>query len=109
MKYDVYTDPFGMLKFQTQATLMAMEASAVIWMRVMGWAGMWSVLPSENTRMVTEKQKAFAEAGTRMVLGTMKGQEAHKTLGHALKPIRKTTKSNVGRLIKRGPKSPNRK
>ncbi|MFW8595516.1 antifreeze protein [Cribrihabitans neustonicus] len=104
MKYDFYTDPFAMLKFQTQATLMAMEASAVIWMRVMGWAGVWSVLPSENSRMVTEKQKAFQQAGTKLVLGAMQGQEAAKTLSQAIKPIRRTTKSNVGRLAKRGPK-----
>lgn len=104
MRYDIYLAPFAMMKFQTQATLMTMEASAVIWMRVMGWAGLWSVLPSENTRMVTEKQKAFYTAGTKLLLGTMQGQNVDKTLGQALRPIRRTTKSNVGRLIKRGPK-----
>ncbi|MEQ8896963.1 MAG: antifreeze protein [Roseovarius sp.] len=97
-------NPFALLQLQTQATLMAMEAGAVIWMRMMGMAGMWSVLPSENARMVTEKQTAFAEAGTRMMLGIMKGQESQKTLSHALKPIRKTTRSNVTRLVRRGPK-----
>ncbi|KZY35839.1 hypothetical protein A3731_02405 [Roseovarius sp. HI0049] len=97
-------NPFALLQLQTQATLMAMEAGAVIWMRMMGMAGLWSVLPSENARMVTEKQKAFAEAGTRLMLGTMKGQDSQKTLGHALKPIRRTTKSNVTRLTRRGPK-----
>ncbi|MFW8635324.1 antifreeze protein [Cribrihabitans pelagius] len=104
MKYDFYTDPFAMLKFQTQAALTAMEASAVIWMRVMGWAGVWSVLPSENSRMVTEKKKAFHQAGTKLVLGTMKGQDAAKTLSQAIKPVRRTTKSNASRLAKRGPK-----
>ncbi|MGY3438356.1 MULTISPECIES: antifreeze protein [unclassified Marinovum] len=91
-----------MMKVQTQATLMAMEASAVIWMRVMGWAGVWSVLPSENSRMVTEKQKAFHDAGSKLILGTMRGQDVEKTLSQALKPIRRTTKSNVSRLSKRG-------
>ncbi|MEQ8290687.1 MAG: antifreeze protein [Roseovarius sp.] len=97
-------NPFALLQLQTQATLMAMEAGGVIWMRMMGMAGLWSVLPSENARMVTENQKAFAEAGTRLMLGTMKGQDSQKTLGHALKPIRRTTKSNVSRLTRRGPK-----
>ncbi|QEW28617.1 hypothetical protein [Roseovarius indicus] len=97
----VFANPFALLTLQTQATLMAMEAGAVIWMRMMGMAGLWSVRPSENARMVTEKQKAFTEAGTRLMLGTMKGQT---TLSHALRPIRRTTKSNVTRLTRRGPK-----
>ena len=104
MKHGMIPNPFALLQLQTQATLMAMEAGAVIWMRMMGMAGLWSVLPSENARMVTEKQKAFAEAGTRLMLGTMKGQDSQKTLSRALKPIRRTTKSNVTRLTRRGPK-----
>ena len=100
----VFANPFALLTLQTQATLMAMEAGAVIWMRMMGMAGLWSVRPSENARMVTEKQKAFTEAGTRLMLGTMKGQNTQTTLSHALKPIRRTTKSNVTRLTRRGPK-----
>ena len=104
MKYDACFSPFAMLKFQTQATLMTMEASAVIWMRVMGWAGLWSVLPGENARMVTEKQKAFYSAGTKLLLGTMQGHDIDKTLRQALRPIRVTTKANADRLIKRGPK-----
>lgn len=104
MKHGMIPNPFALLQLQTQATLIAMEAGAVIWMRMMGMAGLWSVLPSENARMVTEKQKAFAEAGTRLMLGTMKGQDSQKTLSRALKPIRRTTKSNVTRLTRRGPK-----
>ncbi|KUP90732.1 hypothetical protein [Tritonibacter horizontis] len=96
-------DPFAFVKFQTQATLMSMEAGAVIWMRLMGMAGLWAVAPGENTRMVTEKQQAFHKAATAMVTGTMKGQGLDKTLDQALRPIRRTTKSNVGRLVKRGP------
>ena len=100
----VFANPFSLLTLQTQATLTAMEAGAVIWMRMMGWAGIWSVLPSENARMVTEKHKAFTEAGTRLMLGNLKGQNTQTTLSHALKPIRRTTKSNVTRLTRRGPK-----
>lgn len=103
MKKATIPDPIELMKFQTQATLMMMEASAVIWMRVMGMAGFWSVLPSENARMVNEKQKAFGQAATIMARGTMAGQDLDKTLGQALRPIRRTTKSNVGRLMKRGP------
>jgi len=97
-------NPLELLPLQTQAGLMAMEASAVIWMRMMGWAGMWSVPPSENKRMVSEKHKAFSEAATIMIRGTVAQQDVDKTLSQALKPIRRTTKSNAGRLIKRGPK-----
>ena len=47
---------------------------------------------------------SLTEAGTRLMLGTMKGQNTQTTLSHALKPIRRTTKSNVTRLTRRGPK-----
>lgn len=103
MKSNYYGAPFALFGLQAQATMMAMEAGAVIWMRTLGAVGAWAVTPGENDRMISEKQKAFYDAGSALMLGAMRGQDAEKTLSQALRPIRRTTRSNVRRLTKRGP------
>lgn len=95
--------PAALLRLQTQFALMAMEANAVIWMRLWGMAGLWNVTRSEPTRMVREKQTAFAKASSAAAMAAMTGRDPASA---ALKPIRNRTRSNVRRLGKRGPKRP---
>ncbi len=93
--------PAALIRLQMQMAMMAMEASAVIWMRMMGMAGAWNVAGGENARMVREKQVAFVKAAQDASLAAMTGRNAAAA---ALRPVRRKTRSNVHRLARRGPK-----
>ncbi|MFY0635094.1 MAG: antifreeze protein [Vannielia sp.] len=93
--------PAALIRLQMQMAMMTMEASAVIWMRMMGMAGAWNVTGGENARMVREKQVAFVKAAQGASLAAMGGRDVAAA---ALRPLRQKTRSNVSRLAKRGPK-----
>ncbi len=95
-------DPFSMMRLSHQLAWMSVEAGSVIWMRGLGMMGLWNVSKSENLRMITEKQAAFAEAGRAAFSATWKGETPDAALAAAVKPIRRTTKSNSRRLVRRG-------
>ncbi|MGR3793863.1 antifreeze protein [Vannielia sp. SX4] len=94
-------NPTALLRLQMQMAIMTMEASAVIWMRMMGMAGTWNVAAGENGRMVREKQRAFAKAAQEASVAAMQGRNVGAA---ALRPLRRKTRSNVVRLARRGPK-----
>ncbi len=87
-----------------QMTAMALEAQAVIWMRLWGMAGAWNVSPGENRRMVAEKVKASLQAQQSAALALAAGKSPVQAVAAAVKPIRRKTSSNLSRLSKRGPK-----
>jgi hypothetical protein len=82
------------------------EAQSVIAMRLMGMAGLWSVTPHENTRMVTEKMHAVTKGMTDANRAALSGHSPDRIVAAALKPIREKTRANSKRLAKRGPKRP---
>ncbi|MBV7377544.1 antifreeze protein [Maritimibacter dapengensis] len=84
-----------------QAGMIVAEAQAVIAMRLWGMAGMWSVTPYENTRMVSEKAGAWTRAMLSAGIAATNGGDVAKA---AMRPVRAKTKSNARRLAKRGPK-----
>lgn len=88
-----------------QLSRIALEARAVIAMRLWGMAGLWAVAPSENRRMVSEKAAAFTRSGTAAVQATLKGQSPAQIVDASLRPIRRKTRSNVRRLSRRGPRT----
>ena len=81
---------------------MMAEAQAVIAFRVLGMAGVWSVTPSENARMITEKTKALRQSATAASKATLQGKSPEKVLARALTPIGSKTAANYKRLSKRG-------
>lgn len=91
-------------KASYQMTAMSMEASAVIWMRMMGMAGGWNVSPSENSRMVSEKISAVMEAQQLATKALASGKSPLEAATAALKPMRRRTSANLSRLSKSGPK-----
>jgi hypothetical protein len=95
--------PFEAMRLSMQTAMMLAEANMVIGMRLMGMSGMWRMKPSENARMVTEKQAAGAEAALAMGRAVMLGGNAARVLEAGLKPVARRTKANVKRLAKRGP------
>ena len=75
----------------------------VMAMRIAGMAGYWSVVPSENARMVSEKAPAFAEAGVAMGRAMMHGADPATMVRAWARPIRRRTGANARRLSRRGP------
>jgi hypothetical protein len=88
-----------------QAGFVMAEANAVITMRLMGMAGVWSVSPSENAQMLSEKVYASTKAVTDASRVAMSGGRPDEITAAVIKPIRQKTRSNARRLSKRGPKS----
>jgi hypothetical protein len=85
---------------------MLAEAQAVIAMRMMGMAGMWSVAPTETTRMISEKGAAYSSAMKAAGRAAMSGKRPDEIAEAALRPIRRKTRSNSRRLARRGPGRP---
>ena len=85
----------GMLAFETQM---------VMAMRIAGMMGAWSVLPSENKRMVDEKAPAFAEAAYVAGAAALSGKRPDQVLDVWTRSIRRKTRANARRLGRRGPK-----
>ena len=87
-----------------EVSLIMIEAHTVINMRLMGMAGLWSVAPQENTRMVTEKLEAMVQASTDAGMVTLRGGSPDEIAAAVIAPIRKATRANAKRLGKRGMK-----
>ncbi|WP_299651654.1 antifreeze protein [uncultured Jannaschia sp.] len=90
-----------LLRLQMRTAQMMMEAQTVIGLRMLGMAGVMSAAPDENTRMVTEKQTAFAQSGLAAVGALMAGKTPAQAYGMALTPIGRATRANSRRLSRR--------
>ncbi|MBF9033555.1 antifreeze protein [Rhodobacterales bacterium HKCCE2091] len=97
-------DPFAPMRLGLSFAAMLTEANMVIAMRVAGMAGLWSVTPSENARMIGEKAAAFTHATIESQKAILRGTEPFTAAERALAPIRKQTRANARRLVRRGPK-----
>ena len=104
MKHVRYVTPLDLWSNAMQAGFILAEANAVISMRLLGMAGMWSVSPSENARMVSEKVYASTRALTDASKIALSGGRVDEISSAAMKPIRQKTRANTKRLAKRGPK-----
>jgi hypothetical protein len=98
--------PAQMIALSMKTGMMLMEAQMVIGMRMMGMAGLWRVLPSENARMSAEKVAAVRASAIATSKAIMTGRSSSFIAEAALKPIARRTKSNVKRLAHRGPGKP---
>ena len=95
-------NPIAYWSAAAQVGMVMAESQAVITMRLLGMAGIWSVTPSEDSRMVSEKIKALTEAATASTRVAMSGGSPHSVAEAAIRPIRRTTRANMRRLSKRG-------
>ena len=84
--------------------MLAAETQMVMAMRIAGMAGAWSVLPSENQRMVEEKGPAFAEAAYVVWIAMLAGKRPDEVLDAWTRSLRKKTGGNARRLARRGPR-----
>ena len=95
---------YELVRASTDLALLAWQAQMVMAMRVAGMAGMWSVLPSENGRMVDEKAPAFAEAAMAAGRTAMRGGDPAAITRAWARPLKRATGANARRLSRRGPK-----
>lgn len=79
------------------------ESQQVIAYRVLGMAGMWSVEPSENARMVNEKGPAFLQSWWGASRAAMNGAAPVRVLDAWTGPLERKARSNRKRLARRGP------
>ncbi|WP_295071500.1 antifreeze protein [Tabrizicola sp.] len=103
--YPIMT-PTQMIDLSMKTGMMLVEAQMVIGMRMMGMAGFWRVLPSENARMSSEKVSAVSASAFATSRAIMSGKSPALIAEAALRPVARTTKSNVKRLARRGPGKP---
>ena len=101
-----WPDPFRALRMQIYFGSLAMEASAVIWMRMLGVSGVWSVSPHEGTRMVREKQVAFARGSSAAIRAALDGKSAEIIMLEGMGPVRRAARANQRRLTRSGPRKP---
>ena len=96
--------PNDVMRLGAQMTMLAWEAQMVVAMRTMGMAGLWSVLPSEDERMVAEKPAAFAEAAMAAGAAGLAGKRPDQVMDAWARSLRRRTGGNARRLARRGPK-----
>ena len=97
-------DPFALARTGWTLTMLIWETQAVMTMRLLGMAGAWSVLPSENARMVAEKAPAFADAAQAATRAAMAGRRPEAVADAWAEPLRRRTSANARRLVVRGPR-----
>ena len=57
------------IRLSLDATMLAVEAQTVIFLRLMMFGAGGAAAPAEAQRMVAEKSRAFAEAATTLAMG----------------------------------------
>lgn len=92
-----------MMRAQIAMGLAAVEAQMVIAMRMWGMMGLWNTPQSENLRMFTEKAAAAFAAQNGMARAILSGEGPGAVALAAITPVRRRTRSNVKRLVRRGP------
>lgn len=97
-------DPFALARSGATLAMLAWETQLVMSMRLLGMAGLWSVVPTENARMMSEKGPAWAEAAQAATGAAMSGKRPDEVAAAWARPLRRHTSANARRLVRRGPK-----
>ncbi len=92
-----------MMRVSVSAGMMMIEAQTVITMRLWGMAGLWNLGPGENQLMWQEKAQAAQQSGQAAARAMLKGATPGQVALAAIQPVRRKTKANVKRLVRRGP------
>ncbi|WP_435259298.1 antifreeze protein [Thioclava sp. FR2] len=101
-----FFSPAEAIHLSIRTAMMLHEAQMVVGLRLMAMAGMWTVTPSENHRMVKEKLEAACESGMAASHAAMSGKRPAQVAEAALTPIARRTRSNVTRLSRAATKPP---
>ena len=105
IRFDPIGAAVGLASLQVTYAMMATEATGVIAMRLLGFAGFWSIPPSEAYRMVDEKSRAMTRSSGDATAAFLAGKPPADIASAAVIPFRRATRSNSRRLARRGPTS----
>ena len=94
-------NPFDLMRPAIEASKMMVEAQQVIALRMAGMAGIWSMGPHENQRMIDEKVEAMTESGKAVITAGMAGKSAGAVATAGIRPLRRRTRANASRLSKK--------
>ncbi len=94
------TSIFDMWRVGAEMGTLAIEAQAVVTMRVLGMAGAWPVKSTENKLMSDEKPPEFAKAAVAATKMAMSGGRPDQILSAAMKPLTTKARANRKRLSK---------
>jgi len=94
--------PFDMARAGFEMAKLGVEASAVVWMRMMGMGGTWNTPFDESYRMWREKPSAFTEAMGRGVEAALRGQAPDRVISATIAPLSRDASENRARLTARG-------
>jgi hypothetical protein len=100
----ILSNPFEFASEAGRLTLFAVNVQAVMTMRILGMAGFWNTAPSENARMVREKQRAFAESAGALTGALMSGAYPLALMQSVTTPYESRVAANRKRLSRRGAK-----
>ena len=78
--------------------MLALEAQAVVNMRLLGMSGLWPVGRNENKKMVSEKPPAFTKAALAAAKKAASGGRPDQILAVAVKPLTQSARANRKRL-----------
>ena len=92
------SSPMAIWKSGFDAWQMLAEAQTVVALRMMGIAGLWTLAEGETTRMITEKQQAFAQSAIDGTMAAMRGQPPERILSALVRPLGRETSANAQRL-----------
>ncbi|RMA42072.1 antifreeze protein [Rhodophyticola porphyridii] len=97
------SSPFDYWRTGFELAQLGVEASSVVWMRMMGLAGVWNTPFDESWRMMREKPGAFVEATGRGVEAMLRGQPPASVVSATVAPLNRHAATNRRRLARRGP------
>lgn len=100
---NMFQDALAWQRSMLQLGALVAESQQVIAYRTLGMAGVWSVEPSENVRMVNEKGPAFMQSWWNASRAAMDGAAPERVLDAWTGPLEREARSNRKRLERRGP------
>ena len=92
--------PEQMMKLNDSFTNLMMYTHAVMSIRMMGMMGAIPTDADENTKMVSEKGPAFAEAMSALTSAALSGYRPDQIMAAGMEPLQREVSSNRARMEK---------
>lgn len=92
--------PEQILKLNRSFISLMLDTQAVMSLRIMGMVGAIPAQSNENTRMVSEKGPAFAEAMSALTRAAFKGSRPDQIMSAGIAPLAREVSQNRKRLSK---------
>lgn len=92
--------PGPVIELVLRSSQLAIEAHAVIALRIFGMAGLWPVQADESRRMIAEKGPAWIKAARHANRALLSGGRPDEILLATIEPLRRKAQRNRERLLR---------